>query len=251
MARGGMTSGEVFDYIIIGGGAAGSVLANRLTENLGTTVCVLEAGPPDRNPLIHIPAGFMKTLFDPACTWQFKTEPTARHRRAAHPHHAGPNAGRLGSDQRHDLQPRPARRPRQLGAARQPRLGLCRRAALLQAHRAAHRRRRRPIRGARGQPAGDRHGLDPPGLGSLHRGLRRARDPALRGLQQRRPGRRRLLPARDPNGRRISAARAFLQPAMRADEARGANQRARRRILFEGKRAAGVRYLDDRGAPRA
>ena len=47
----------------------------------GTTVCVLEAGPPDRNPWIHIPAGFTKTLFDPSCTWQFKTEPTATHRR--------------------------------------------------------------------------------------------------------------------------------------------------------------------------
>lgn len=65
-----------FDYVIVGAGAAGSVLANRLTEDPGVTVCVLEAGPPDRNPWIHIPAGFTKTLFDPAFTWQFRTEPT-------------------------------------------------------------------------------------------------------------------------------------------------------------------------------
>lgn len=65
-----------FDYVIVGAGAAGSLLANRLSEDPATTVCVLEAGPPDRNPYIHIPAGFIKTLFDPACTWQFKTEPT-------------------------------------------------------------------------------------------------------------------------------------------------------------------------------
>ena len=67
-----------FDYVIVGGGSAGSLLANRLTEDGSATVCVLEAGPPDRNPFIHIPAGFTKTLFDPSCTWQFKTEPTSR-----------------------------------------------------------------------------------------------------------------------------------------------------------------------------
>ena len=68
---------DTFDYVIVGAGAAGSVLANRLTDDPAVTVCVLEAGPPDRNPWIHIPAGFTKTLFDPSCTWQFKTEPTA------------------------------------------------------------------------------------------------------------------------------------------------------------------------------
>src|SRR3954467_15020733 len=68
----GMT--DTFDYVIVGSGAAGSVLANRLTEDPDVTVCVLEAGPPDRNPWIHVPAGFVKTLADPAVTWQFKTE---------------------------------------------------------------------------------------------------------------------------------------------------------------------------------
>ena len=72
----GENTGDSFDYVIVGAGAAGCVLANRLTETPGVTVCLLEAGPPDRNPWIHIPAGFTKTLFDPAFTWQFKTEPT-------------------------------------------------------------------------------------------------------------------------------------------------------------------------------
>ncbi|MBB4380402.1 GMC family oxidoreductase [Bradyrhizobium sp. SBR1B] len=67
---------EEFDYVIVGAGAAGCVLANRLTADGVTTVCLLEAGPPDRNPFIHLPAGFIKTLFDPTCTWQFKTDPT-------------------------------------------------------------------------------------------------------------------------------------------------------------------------------
>ena len=65
-----------FDYIIIGSGAAGSVLADRLSEDGTTTVCVLEAGPKDTNPWIHIPAGFTKTLSNPKVSWQFSTEPS-------------------------------------------------------------------------------------------------------------------------------------------------------------------------------
>jgi len=67
---------DSFDYVIVGAGAAGSVLAGRLTEDPDITVCVLEAGPPDRHPYIHIPGGFIKTLFNPAYTWQFTTEPS-------------------------------------------------------------------------------------------------------------------------------------------------------------------------------
>ena len=67
-------SEEIFDYVIVGAGAAGSVLAGRLTEDPGVSVCVLEAGPPDNHPYIHVPAGFIKMLFNPAYTWQFKTE---------------------------------------------------------------------------------------------------------------------------------------------------------------------------------
>lgn len=62
---------DIFDFIIIGGGSAGSILAHRLGE-AGKSVCVLEAGPPDRNPFIRMPAGFVKTLFDPKLTWQFE-----------------------------------------------------------------------------------------------------------------------------------------------------------------------------------
>ena len=66
------------DFIIIGGGSAGCVLANRLSENSNNSVLLLEAGGIDRNPLIHIPAGYIKTMVNPAINWMFETEPEAR-----------------------------------------------------------------------------------------------------------------------------------------------------------------------------
>ncbi len=66
---------ESYDYIIVGAGSAGSVLANRLSEDSGTTVLVLEAGPVDWSPFIHIPAGFIKTFHDPKLNWLYKMEP--------------------------------------------------------------------------------------------------------------------------------------------------------------------------------
>ena len=62
------------DYVIVGAGSAGCVLANRLTEDPGTRVVLVEAGGRDRNPLIHIPAGYMKLLDHPTLTWGFKVE---------------------------------------------------------------------------------------------------------------------------------------------------------------------------------
>jgi len=66
---------ESFDYVIVGAGAAGAILANRLSAG-SSTVCLLEAGPRDWHPFLHIPAGFIKVIFNPAYAWQFMTEPT-------------------------------------------------------------------------------------------------------------------------------------------------------------------------------
>ena len=65
-----------FDYIIVGAGSSGCVLANRLSADPKNSVCLLEAGPRDWNPFIHIPAGFIKTLTNPSVNWLFKSEPS-------------------------------------------------------------------------------------------------------------------------------------------------------------------------------
>ena len=68
---------DSYDYVIVGAGSAGSVLANRLSEDGSTTVLVLEAGPRDWHPWIHIPAGFMKTFHNPRVNWLYQMEPGA------------------------------------------------------------------------------------------------------------------------------------------------------------------------------
>ena len=64
-----------FDFIILGAGSAGCVLANRLSENPSNKVLLIEAGGKDNYPWIHIPVGYFKTMHNPKTDWCYKTEP--------------------------------------------------------------------------------------------------------------------------------------------------------------------------------
>ena len=70
-----MAATMLFDYIIVGAGSAGCVLANRLSEDGRNRVLLLEAGGRDINPWIHVPVGYFKTLHNPSTDWCYKTEP--------------------------------------------------------------------------------------------------------------------------------------------------------------------------------
>ncbi|WP_120503842.1 GMC family oxidoreductase [Sulfitobacter mediterraneus] len=63
-----------FDFIIVGAGSAGCALANRLSESGKHSVALLEAGPRDRNPWIHIPVGYFKTMGSPGADWRYETQ---------------------------------------------------------------------------------------------------------------------------------------------------------------------------------
>jgi choline dehydrogenase len=70
-----MADGNSYDFIIVGAGSAGCVLANRLSESGKYSVLLLEAGGVDRNPWIHIPVGYGKTFVNPAVNWLYTSEP--------------------------------------------------------------------------------------------------------------------------------------------------------------------------------
>jgi choline dehydrogenase len=71
----GRTVLDTFDYVIVGAGAAGCVLAYRLSENPANAVCLLEAGPRDSNPFISMPKGVVKVMADPRHSWLYPSQP--------------------------------------------------------------------------------------------------------------------------------------------------------------------------------
>jgi choline dehydrogenase len=240
---------DSFDYVIIGSGAAGSVLANRLTADGTTTVCVLEAGPPDRNPFIHIPAGFIKTLADPGVTWQFKTEPlemtAGRRISTVQGRTLGGSSSVNGMiynrGQPADLDHWAQRGNRGWGYA--DCLPYYRRSEQRVGHGGEGRGRE-----ADGIPVTDMDWINPLSEAFIAGcvGLGIPRNPDYNSGDQAGVG---YFQRAIRNGRRVSAARAFLKPAMSRRNLEVRTNARASGILFEGKRAIGVRYVAVPGAP--
>ncbi len=157
-----MAAGDTIeaDYVVVGAGSAGCVMAARLSEDAGVKVALLEAGGNDNHFWIHVPLGFGKTFADPKVT----RPPVALLA-------AWQSIGGILVDQRQDLYPRPARGLRPLAPTRQSRLVVHRRPAVFQAlgkPGAGRRRVSRRRRTARGVG----RALHPPALRRLHRSRR-------------------------------------------------------------------------------
>ncbi|MBB4228747.1 GMC family oxidoreductase [Rhizobium mongolense] len=76
-SRASYLADDSFDYIIVGGGSAGCLLANRLSRDPAMRVLLLEAGRKDDYPWIHVPVGYLYCIGNPRTDWLFKTEPDA------------------------------------------------------------------------------------------------------------------------------------------------------------------------------
>lgn len=76
-ARNTRPAGEVFDYVIVGAGSAGCLLANRLSSDPAKRILLIEAGRKDNYPWIHIPVGYLYCIGNPRTDWLYKTEPEA------------------------------------------------------------------------------------------------------------------------------------------------------------------------------
>jgi choline dehydrogenase len=230
---------DTFDYIIVGAGSAGSILANRLSAG-DATVCVLEAGPPDRNPWIHIPAGFTRTIANPKVNWLFESEPSEG--TAGRPVYV-PRGKTLGGSssinghiynrgQRMDYDTWAQEGNRGWGYA-----------DILPYFKRSERRIGPSDEGFHGEdgelPVTDIDGPEPICEafidGAVGMGI--PRNPDYNGATQAGVGYfQRVI----ENGRRVSAARAFLHPVKHRPNLDIRTNAHTQRILFEGKRAVGI-----------
>ena len=238
-----MSHGELYDYIIVGAGSAGCVLANRLTETGRDRVLLMEAGGRDLNPWIHIPVGYGKTFTDPSVNWLYTSEPdagTGGKRRIRQPR--GKVLGGSSSingliyirGQREDYD-----MWRQLGNT-----GWSYDDVLPYFRKAEDQPSFRDEYHGVGGPLEVSDPKDPHPLAEAFFDAAVAcgypRNDDFNGAVQEGFG---YYQWTLRNGRRSSAARAYLRPAKRRDNLTIVTRAYATRVLFEGRRAVGVEYL--------
>jgi choline dehydrogenase len=242
---------DTFDYVIVGAGSAGCVLANRLSADSGVSVCVLEAGPRDWHPYIHIPAGFIKLFHQPGLNWLYTMEPSewTGGRRILAPRgkalggSSSINGHIYNRGQRLDYDGWAQRGNRNWGYA-----------DVLPYFKRLERRIGEGDEIFRGREGGltvtdidQRHPLCEAFIaGAVSLGI--PRNPDYNGESQLGIN---YAQRTIQNGRRMSAARAFLRPAMKRPNLSVVTHAHATNLVFEGTRAVGVRYLKGgrNGAP--
>ena len=233
---------DSYDYIIVGAGSAGCVLANRLTKSGKHRVLLLEAGPPDRDPWIHIPLGYGKLFTNTRYNWCYETEPQPEcHGRNV----IAPRGKTLGGSssingliyirgQAEDFD-----HWRQLGNS-----GWSYDDVLPYFRKAEDNERGHDQFHGAGGPlrvsnVRDQHPLAAAFIEAAGQ-CGYSRNDDFNGAQQEGAG---FYQNTMRNGVRCSAAAAYLRPARRRANLRVVSQALATRVLFDGRRATGVEYL--------